>query len=104
VTEEEIEMNPLQIIQEMDPELIKLIETAQDLELSDGALPKKYKLLMAMAIEASRWSLDGVSALIRESMEAGATRDEISETIRVVHFCRGKGTVHIFAQALREVA
>ena len=36
--------NPLKPIEDLDPELLKAVENARELSLTDGALPKKYKL------------------------------------------------------------
>ena len=95
--------HPLKVLMENDPELIELLKKAEEFELSDGALPKKVKLLIALALDASRGAVGGVHALARESMEAGATKEEILETVRVAHFVCGVGSVYVSAQALKEL-
>jgi alkylhydroperoxidase/carboxymuconolactone decarboxylase family protein YurZ len=95
--------HPLQVLIDNDPELIKLDREGAKAEFSDGALPKKIKLLMALAIDASMGATGGVHALAREALEAGATREEILETIRVVHFVGGHGKLHVAAQGLKGV-
>ncbi len=46
--------HPLKIFEKLDPELVKLVESTSEFALDDGALPKKFKLLIAMALDASR--------------------------------------------------
>ncbi|MBN2565355.1 MAG: carboxymuconolactone decarboxylase family protein [Candidatus Eisenbacteria bacterium] len=95
--------HPLQVLIENDPELIRLDGEGAAAEFSDGALPKKTKLLIALAIDASMGAAGGVHALAREALEAGATREEILETVRVVHFVGGHGKLHVAAQGLKGV-
>jgi len=54
---------PLKIFEKLDPELLKLVENTRELALTDGALPKKFKLLIAMALDASHGAIQGVKAL-----------------------------------------
>ena len=95
--------HPLNVFMENDSELIELLKRAEELELSDGALPKKFKLLIALALDASHGAVGGVHALAKEAIEAGATKEEILETVRVAHFVCGVGSVYVAAQGLREV-
>ena len=39
--------NPLKVFETLDPVLLKAVEDNRELALSDGALPKKYKYLIA---------------------------------------------------------
>jgi len=41
--------NPLDIYRKFDPKVIASFESLQDLALSEGALPQKVKLLIALA-------------------------------------------------------
>jgi alkylhydroperoxidase/carboxymuconolactone decarboxylase family protein YurZ len=95
--------HPLQVFMEHDPQLMELINESQALELSDGALPKKVKLLIAMALDAAHGAVSGVNALAREAMEAGATHEEILDVVRVVHFICGVGSVYTSARGLKDV-
>ena len=88
---------------EQDPQLMELITQSQTLELSDGALPKKFKLLIALALDAAHGAVGGVNALAREAMQAGATQEEILEVVRVVHFVCGVGPVYTSAFGLKDV-
>ena len=95
--------NPLQVFMEHDPLLMELVNQSRTLELSDGALPKKVKLLIAMALDAAHGAVNGVNALAREAMEAGATREEILDAVRVAHFICGVGSVYTSANGLKDV-
>jgi len=95
--------NPLKVIEKLDPELFKLVENTRESALSDGALPKKFKLLIAMALDASHGAVQGVKALAQEALRAGATKEEITETLRVAQYVSGVGSVYTAAQALKEI-
>jgi alkylhydroperoxidase/carboxymuconolactone decarboxylase family protein YurZ len=95
--------HPLKIFEMLDPELLKLVENTRELVLADGALPRKFKLLIAMALDASHGAVQGVKALAQAAMQAGATKEEITETLRVAHYVSGVGSVYTAAQALREL-
>ena len=41
--------HPLKVLESLDPKLLKLVEDTRQLALSDGALPRKFKLLIALA-------------------------------------------------------
>ena len=45
--------HPLKIIEELDPKLFEIVENTRELAIADGALPKKFKFLIAMALDAS---------------------------------------------------
>jgi len=95
--------HPLKIFEKLDPELLKLVENTRELALADGALPKKFKLLIAMALDASHGAVQGVKALAQAAMQAGATKEEIAEALRVTQYICGVGSVYTAAQALKEV-
>jgi len=95
--------HPLKVFQKLDPKLLKLVENTSDFALADGALPRKFKLLIAMTLDASHGAVGGVTALARSAMEAGATKEEIAEALRVGQYVCGVGCVYTAAQALKEV-
>ena len=94
---------PLQIFEETDPQLFKLIDSTGELALGDGALPRKYKFLIAMALDAAHGATEGVRALAQGAMQAGATKEEVSEALRVVYHINGVGSAYTAAPALREL-
>jgi AhpD family alkylhydroperoxidase len=95
--------HPLKIYEDLDPKLLELVNNARDLALADGALPRKTKLLIAMVLDAVHGASDGVQALAREAIRAGATKEEIAEALRVAQYICGVGCVYTAARALKEV-
>jgi alkylhydroperoxidase/carboxymuconolactone decarboxylase family protein YurZ len=95
--------HPLRVYEQLDPKLLNLVNNTRDLALADGALPRKVKLLIAMVLDAVHGASDGVQALAREAIEAGATKKEITEALRVAQYICGVGCVYTAARALREV-
>ncbi len=95
---------PWQVFEKTDPQLFKLIESTNEFAFADGALPRKYKYLIAMTLDAAHGSIGGVRSLAQRAMEAGATKEEVSEALRVVYYIHGVGGVLIAAApALREL-
>jgi hypothetical protein len=45
--------HPLIIHEKLDPELLKHVENSKEFVYDDGALPRKFKLLIGMAFDAS---------------------------------------------------
>lgn len=95
--------NPLNPIENLDPVLFKLVMDTRAMALGDGGvLPKKYKYLIAMAIDAAQHSVPGVRSLSRAAMQFGATKEEVGEALRVAQFIAGAGAVYTAADGLRE--
>jgi alkylhydroperoxidase/carboxymuconolactone decarboxylase family protein YurZ len=95
--------HPLAILEKIDPELLKHVRDTNAFALADGALPRKVKFLIAMALDAAHGTVEGTRALAEQAIKAGATREEIVETIRVAQFVSGVGSVYVAARALKEL-
>jgi alkylhydroperoxidase/carboxymuconolactone decarboxylase family protein YurZ len=95
--------SPLKIIEKLDPELFRNVEATRTLALADGALSTKVKLLMAMALDASHGTVEGTRSLTQQAMKAGATKEEIMETLRVAQYISGAGCVYTAAHALKDL-
>jgi alkylhydroperoxidase/carboxymuconolactone decarboxylase family protein YurZ len=95
--------NPLKPMEILDPELCKLVSNTSKLALGEGAIPRKYKILMAMAMDADHGAIGGVRSLALQAMEAGATKAEIAEAVRVAQYVGGVGCVYIAAQGLKDI-
>ena len=93
---------PLKVFEKIDPALLKRVEDASEFAFADGALQRKFKLLIAMALDAAHGAVGGVQALARQAMQAGATKEEIAETLRVAQYVSGVGSVYTAAHALKE--
>jgi alkylhydroperoxidase/carboxymuconolactone decarboxylase family protein YurZ len=95
--------HPLKVFEKIDTELWNLIQNSNAFTFADGALPKKFKLLIAMALDASHGATDGVKSLATQAMNAGATREEILEAMRVTQYVCGVGSVYVAARAFKEL-
>ncbi|MFC1943475.1 carboxymuconolactone decarboxylase family protein [Chloroflexota bacterium] len=95
--------HPLKTIEDLDPKLFKLVQETQELALSDGVLPRKFKLLIALALDATHGTTDGVRALAQAAMNAGATKEEIAETLRVTQYVSGVGSIYTASRALKDI-
>jgi alkylhydroperoxidase/carboxymuconolactone decarboxylase family protein YurZ len=97
-------LDPLKIYEKVDPDLHKQVKEAFKFALSsDGALPRKIKLLIAMALDASHGAVPGVQALAGAAMKAGASKEEILEALRVAHYISGVGCVYVASHAMRDL-
>ena len=94
---------PLKIFEKIDPELLNVVKNSNTFALADGALPRKFKFLIAMALDASHGAVEGVKALAEQAIKAGATKEEIAEALRVTHYISGVGSVYTAAHALKEL-
>ena len=96
--------NPLNIFQDVDPEFFKLINSGRQLALGEGgALPQKFKYLIAMALDAAAGAEGGVGSLARQAMAAGATKAEIVEALRVAQYISGIGSTYTAAYGLKDL-
>ncbi len=95
--------NPLEVIKKLDPELFKNVEASRTLVLADGVLPRKVKLLIAMALDASHGTIEGTRALAQQAMKAGASKEEVMETLRVAQHVSGVGCVFTAAHAFKDL-
>ena len=95
--------NPLKIIEKLDLELFKNADATKTFVLAEGALPKRIKLLMAMALDASHGTIEGTRALTEQAMKAGATKEEVMEALRVAQYISGVGCVYTAAHAFKDL-
>jgi alkylhydroperoxidase/carboxymuconolactone decarboxylase family protein YurZ len=95
--------HPLKIFEKVDPDLLKLVNETSTFALDDGALPKKFKFLIAMTLDAAHGTVTGVKSLTQQALQAGATKEEIMEALRVAHYICGAGCVYTAASAFKEI-
>jgi len=95
--------DPLATMRKLDPALMKHLHDTNNFIYTDGALPKKIKLLMAMAFDAAAGAEGGVRWLAGEAMKEGATKEEVAETIRVAYQLTGIGSVYAASAALKDL-
>ena len=92
--------NPLKVIETIDPELLKSVENAPELSLTDGIMPRKYKYLIAMVLDATHGAETGVHNLAQAAINAGASKEEVAEALRVAYFIDGVGCIYTAARGL----
>ena len=95
--------NPLQVIMDQDSELFTLLENTRELAFAEGGIPLKYKLLIAVALDAANGSADGVKFLAMQAMQEGATKEEVMQAIRITQYIFGAGSVYTASGALKDV-
>jgi len=80
----------LKPIYDSDAELYRMIEDTLGFVHSDGgALEKKYKHLISMVADALCNHPGGAVACAREAIEAGATKEQVKEAMRIVFSAGG---------------
>ena len=86
-----------------DPDLRAQIDAARGLAFQEGSLSLKTQILIALAIDATKQAEGGVRSLALQALEAGATKQEIMETLRIVNYICGVGSMYTAASALTGV-
>jgi alkylhydroperoxidase/carboxymuconolactone decarboxylase family protein YurZ len=77
--------NHLKTICAIDPEFMDHLAKTNELIYGEGALPKKFKYLIAVAFDAAHGAIPGVRALAKQAIAAGATKEELAETLRLAN-------------------
>jgi alkylhydroperoxidase/carboxymuconolactone decarboxylase family protein YurZ len=95
--------NPLQVIINEDLELFNLLEDTRQLAFVEGGIPLKYKLLIAMALDAANGAVDGVKVLAMQAIQVGATKEEVMQAIRITQYISGVGSVYTASRALKDI-
>jgi len=92
--------NPLKVFETLDPELLNAVENTRELALGEGVLPRKYKYLIAMVLDAAHGAEGGVISLAQAAVDAGASKEELTEALRVAYFISGVGSTYTAARGL----
>jgi alkylhydroperoxidase/carboxymuconolactone decarboxylase family protein YurZ len=95
--------HPLKVYERLDPEALKRVEENRKFAMAGEALPLKFKLLLIMALDASQGAAQGVRANAAAALRAGATKEEVAETIRVTQYACGVGSTYVTAHALENM-
>ncbi len=72
-----------------DEKLYSLVDETLELVHSEGALEPKYKFLISMVADALCNHAGGAAACAKEAIEAGATKEQAIEALRVVYSAGG---------------
>ena len=95
--------NPLDVIKDADAALFEQVTNVRELAFQEGALSQKHKILIALAIDTVEHSEGGIRSLAMQALQAGATREEIMETLRVAYHICGVGCIYAAARGLQGV-
>jgi alkylhydroperoxidase/carboxymuconolactone decarboxylase family protein YurZ len=60
-------------------------------------------LLIALAIDIAKNSESGIKSLAMQALAAGATKKEITETLRIANYICGVGSMYTAGAALKDV-
>ncbi len=96
-------INPLEKYRELDPKLVEQYQNLVGLAYSDGALPAKFKLLIALAIDVAEGALEGAVVLGKRALAAGASKDEILEALRIAYQIGGTKALFCSAQLVKVI-
>jgi alkylhydroperoxidase/carboxymuconolactone decarboxylase family protein YurZ len=92
----------LEMIGKIDPDMRRRLSEQDEFVYADGALPRKLKLLIAMAFDAAHGAVAGARALGNQAMAAGATSREMAEVLRIAYHLSGVGALYAASTALKE--
>jgi AhpD family alkylhydroperoxidase len=70
-------------------------------ERNDGAIPVKYRELMSVAVALTTQCAYCIESHIKNAVQAGATREEIAETVFIAAALRAGGAVGTGLLAMR---
>ena len=76
-------------LEENAPGLLNMVNGARESVLADGALSLKVKTLMTMLCDALLAHPEGVANIANRARAAGATEEEIAETVAVAFLFGG---------------
>jgi len=93
--------NPLDVFKEFDPKILETWKNLQELTFAPGALNPKTKLIIALSIDVELGSVEGATALGRQALKAGATKEEIVEAMRVAYSIGGNSALFTSAAVLQ---
>ena len=93
-------LNKLAHVGELVPETMQAFKDWDKLALADGAIPKKYKELMAIAVALSTQCPYCIEIHRQQAVDAGVTETELAEAVHVAAALRAGGAIthgtHLF--------
>ena len=93
----------LETIEDIDPKFLKKYNHCNNSILTDGALPAKMKILMALAVVASKQCERCAVVQMQSALKNGATKEEIMETMDVIFVTSGAPAVAACRDALKQL-
>ena len=89
-------------IGELSPEAMNAFRTWDEIALADGAIPKKYKELMAISVALTTQCPYCIEVHLQQAIKAGASEKELAEVVHVAAALRANGAMthgtHLFNQ------
>jgi AhpD family alkylhydroperoxidase len=86
---------------ELTPQTMEAFRAWDKLALADGAIPKKYKELMAIAVALTTQCPYCIELHRKQAIAAGVTETELAEVVQVAAALRAGGAIthgtHLFA-------
>ena len=92
-------LKKLKTMKALAPEAMAAFEAFDAAVMKDGAIPAKYKLLMAMVTDAIAAHPDGVRTLAGNARAAGASEPEVTEAVEVGYLFGGTAALVMGANA-----
>ena len=91
----------LETLDQLEPEFLHKYNMCNSKLLQDGALPAKTKILMALAVVASKQCEACVASQMKSALNNGATKEEIMEVMDVIFITSGAPAVAACRHALK---
>lgn len=95
-------LNKLANVGKLAPETMSAFRAWDKLALSDGAIPKKYKELIAIAVALTTQCPYCIEIHRQQAVDAGVTETEFAEVIHVAAALRAGGAIthgaHLFQE------
>ncbi len=88
-------------LEKNSPQIYQDVTSLRDHVLTEGALPLKVKVLMTMLCDALLAHSDGVANIANRARAAGATEEEIAETVGVAFVMGGTPALVTAANAFK---
>jgi alkylhydroperoxidase/carboxymuconolactone decarboxylase family protein YurZ len=90
------------MLEQNAPDLLKNVGGVREAVLQDGALSLKVKTMMTMLCDALLGHADGVANIANRARAAGASEEEIAETVGVAFLFGGMPALVTGANAFRK--
>jgi alkylhydroperoxidase/carboxymuconolactone decarboxylase family protein YurZ len=90
------------VLEQNAPDLLKNVLGVREAVLQEGALSLKVKIMMTMLCDALLGHADGVANIANRARAAGATEEEIAETVGVAFLFGGTPALVTAANAFRK--
>ncbi|MDO8568386.1 MAG: carboxymuconolactone decarboxylase family protein [Dehalococcoidales bacterium] len=71
------------LLAERDPDFMEAYHHAATIAFRDGKLPRKYKEIIAIVMDALTYYEDGLRVHVRNALKLGVTEEEILEALEV---------------------